>query len=369
MNKEEIILFIPVIPYVVLVTLLVPIDYGFDATRFVELAEYYSQTWALLDPTASVSDQSPPLRYLLYSMLLAIFKPSHSVAFRISTLYAGSVTFTGLLLSTYWLYKRATSNQAAVAAVIVVYLLFITNWPGTRFFEGKWQYSATYPFLIAATVTAHQSITDDRSVQYGILTGVLLGFTGLQQLIFGGLGSFAIGVTYLKNQEWDALTSTGLVGGLSAVPLILMKPEAKTRATTGVIQNFLPDRGGVFYDISSAISILTSPGVLLIVTLLLSFLIVEHKLGSIDETGIVKSLVMIFALAWSLTKFTRLEDYLLLAVVFPLIHMTSTGLICHFYQHELSKRFTLSNQSLTRIIAVCVTITLALLVSLRWHLP
>lgn len=305
-----------------------PIDYAFDPRMFVEHGQRYAETWRFF--SSGIYDQSPPLRYVPYAILFALFDPSYSGAFRIATYYAAIVTFVGGGISSYVLgttIKNRRMGWFAVGVFVTTALL----WPGSRFTSGKWQYTTVFPLVLLSLATAERAVQiDDR--RYAYYTGILLGVAGLQQLTYAGLASIAIGLGLAARQKWRVLTTTGFVGATLGSLLLLGQPEAKSRATAGVIDKLLPDSGGILHSLPDFVNIVLAPGIVLLVGLVLSYSavrLIDDRITS--ESFALEMFYILLAVGWAISKLTRIGDYLAVTVRFPLVFVVLFGLGIHLF--------------------------------------
>jgi len=297
----------------------IPIDYGFDAMIHTEMALKYSDSWNFF--SADFYDQSPPLRYVPYTLLITIIQPdTYNVAFRLCTLYASMMTFVGGSIAAYELGRVNISEDNQVLAIIAISLFILVSfvWPGNRFFAGKWQYTTTFPLLIISLIIGSKSVTSEEDMRrwWAVGTGVVLGLLGLQQLTNAAIASMAIGLGYVFYRRWFVLLTTGLIGAGFGSLLFVGQSEAQSRALNSIFINFLPESGRLTLDISK----FTTPGVILvtfglIITGWLMLIRPNHK----PITVIIDCTVVILSVMWASSAYTTASDYLAATTIFPLI--------------------------------------------------
>lgn len=314
-----------------------PVNYAFDPRMFVEHSLRYTDTWAFF--SSSQYDQSPPLRYVPYTILLAATGATGDLAFRVAVLYASLVTFAGGALAAYYTGRTLEGRRAAWLLVAVFFATSLV-WPTNRFMTaGTWQYTTTLPLVLVSLVLCHRAI-HTASHRLAIGVGVVLGLLGLQQLTFAGLASLAVAGTYLRHRELKGLAATGATGALFTIPLAIAQPEQQDRATSAPVSKFLPESGGLFHSLPEFLA-LFQPGVILILACIGAFLVTRLARGrGVSDTGVLELFLALCIAAWAVTKFTRAQDYLIVVVLHPLVMLTVFATVVH--GATLYERYNLS---------------------------
>lgn len=317
--------------YAMLLVMTVSMNYGFDAMVHVKQSLMYSQDWAFF--TADHYDQSPPLRYVPYTFLINVFQPeSYESTFRLATLYASMATFVGGGIASYELGRTWDKKHAHWLGVIACLTFFVTAlvWPTNRFLAGKWQYTTTFPLMIISLLTAGQTIRVDRprQLRWSVATGVILGILGLQQLIYAGIASLAVGITLLVYRYYRAFSLVGVTGAAFASLLLVGQNEASQRVALSFTKRFMPESGPLTLNLDP----LLFPGVLAIIIILTIVSVlwwITNDRGYV--TTIVYAVVYVSAIIWTVTKMTTAQEYLTVSVLHPMVFFAGVVILSHLY--------------------------------------
>jgi hypothetical protein len=313
--------------YAFFVSRTVSVDFGFDAMIHVEQALRYEKNWAFF--SAEHYDQSPPLRYVPYTILLEVLDPGdYEAAFRLATLYAAIMTFAGGGIAAYELGRRWVVDPSNACGIFTCVMFFATAliWPGNRFYAGKWQYTTTFPLIIVAILTAVFALRsrDRSSNKCAFITGVVLGVLGLQQLTNAGVVSIAIGITFLLHRRFRQLVVTGVTGAAFASLLFVGQSEAENRALNAVWIKFVPESRPLAADLSP----LLTPGVLTIlfsiVVLVFVTLLLPERTRVTDMMDAVMGVMMVM---WGVSRFTTAQEYLTVTVLHPMMFFVLTAIV------------------------------------------
>jgi len=299
----------------------VSVDYGFDAMVYTELSVKYADSWAFFNH--EFYDQSPPLRYVPYAILIELADPkSYESTFRLTTLLAAIITYVCGALTSYELGRAWHEDTADLFGVVCIGIFLGTAfvWPGNRFFGGKWQYTTMFPLLIVSLLVARRALQENRAASqryWAVVTGLVIGLLGLQQITTAAVASLAIGGAYFLYRQWGLLLLTGATGASLGSLLFLDQSEAQSQATGTFNSRFFPESG----TITIATSKFATIGVVLILLLLIITAVLAYwKPTDRPITTLTDMLVVVLAIGWAVTGLTTAVDYFSSVMRYPLIY-------------------------------------------------
>lgn len=208
------------------------LNYAFDAKMYTKHIAYYSETihFGAWQSNDIHYDQSPVLRYFLYSLIVGLLgiEPYVNV-FRISLFLTSIIYYVVNPFLIYTLLKLDASDKIARAGILGWLLYQFVRWPAHSIAAGKWQYSYTSALLFGALIVSYRGLSAqgirDKYV-YGLATGCLLGFAGLTQYTYTLFGVITVSIAAVWRKELKFLMAAYTSGiGFTGYALLASSPE------------------------------------------------------------------------------------------------------------------------------------------------
>jgi hypothetical protein len=203
----------------------------------------------------------------------------------------------------FWIYARTiASAEVGVLAAIGAITARIVGYRNVSYYMGSWQYDQAIFFLFLTLGVGHLAV-HYRDRRHYMLAGVFLGVLGLTQLTLATFGVFVISVTYLWLRSWRGLLTTGAIGAVFLIPLILTGGKDRSHIKAQVAKR-TPD------------AIAVSTGELLQVGAALTLfqlvaLIILYNYSSLEarEYPILSVSVGVFAVIWLVSAATTISYF------------------------------------------------------------
>lgn len=241
---------------------------------------------------------TPPLRYVVLAALYWLpVDPQY-----ITNLFGVFVSFVFVPVG-FWIYARTiASAEVGVLAAIGAITARIVGYGNVSYYMGSWQYDQAIFFLFLTLGVGHLAV-HYRDRRHYMLAGVFLGVLGLTQLTLATFGVFVISMTYLWLRSWRGLLTTGAIGAVFLIPLILTGGKDRSHIKAQVAKR-TPD------------AIAVSTGELLQVGAALTLfqlvaLIILYNYSSLEarEYPILSVSVGVFAVIWLVSAATTISYF------------------------------------------------------------
>ncbi|MFB6187875.1 MAG: hypothetical protein ABEI86_13560, partial [Halobacteriaceae archaeon] len=253
---------------------------------------------------------------ILYVLITPLYTGDYLQAFQLS--YKIAIIFTAIIsfpITGYVIHRLVTNISTKGAGLLALFGflgLQIIGWPGKAIYSLKPQHAMAIPIcllvLYCATKTIQTETSDDRS-RYALLTGIILGISGLTQYHYTLITILSVFIAFTVQKMWKSLVRTSMTG-LAFASFYIIIPQAGKKIINKTIGVFSGNGGGrALFTVSMFINSVITPGIILI--LLISGIYVTLYLFSEKQMvkGYLLDISILFTwLLWFVPKSTSLRD-------------------------------------------------------------
>lgn len=244
----------------------------------------------------------PPLRYVPIAIVYALVDASGILAERIAQTYATLMSFVGIPLALYALFRVVGDARVALLTALGFLTWRILDIGRVAYYNGYWHYSFVLPFVILALLFAHYAIVKDGGKQrlgWAALTGLIIGYVGLNQYVLAAYAAVAVAVVFLARRRFTELGVTGGVGAVYATALLLAPSSTDSFILNMAADRLKLDQWSLAAFENGVINIATTPTYLFIVVLTVVFGIERLLSGRpTSESGVVEGSILVVGGLW-----------------------------------------------------------------------